>query len=86
MTLKVLFISLSGILVVFGFLFLLFLILSSFKYFFYNNKEINMEEGISIKSYVKKEELAVVLTAIRHHHQGELPGEKITIKKGGSKK
>ncbi len=75
MTLKVLFISLTGILVVFGFLFIMYIILSSFRYFFYNRKRIPDNEEI------QQREIAVVLCALNHYHRNNLSGAKIIIKR-----
>lgn len=94
MLLDVLFISLTGILVVFGFLILMFFILSSFKYLNKEKKEevktaqpkesnqINKSQSkdIKIEGDIPGEVIAVIMSTLNHHNQN-IKGKEISIKK-----
>ena len=94
MLLDVLFISLTGILVVFGFLILMFFILSSFKFLNKEKKEENkssktqvsksnkkyQNRNIEIKGEVSEEVIAVIISSLNHHNKN-INGKEISIKK-----
>ncbi|MGM0437037.1 MAG: OadG family protein [Bacillota bacterium] len=94
MLLDVLFISLTGILVVFGFLVLMFFILSSFKYLNKEKKEEvktsqpkestkiskSQNKNIKIEGDIPGEVIAVIMSTVNHHNQN-IKGKEISIKK-----
>lgn len=94
MLLDVLFISLTGILVVFGFLVIMFFILSSFKYLNKEKKEDvktakpkvnkdiskNQDSGIKLEGDIPGEVIAVIMSTVNHHNQN-IKGKEISIKK-----
>ena len=94
MLLDVLFISLTGMMVVFGFLVLMFFILSSFKYLNKEKKEEvktakpkestktskNQDRKIKIEGDIPGEEIAVIISTLNHYKQN-IKGKEISIKK-----
>ncbi|HKL75819.1 MAG TPA: OadG family protein [Halanaerobiales bacterium] len=94
MLLDVLFISLTGILVVFGFLILLFFVLSSFKYLNKPQKEVvetagskenvdiskSQDKNIKIEGDVPGEVIAVIMSTLNHHDKN-INEKEISIKK-----
>ncbi len=83
MILRVILISIIGMGVVFAFLFLIFLILSSFKYIFKKNdiKEKTVEGGVDRD--IAEEEVASIMTAISYYHQDSLKNKRVIINRIG---
>ncbi|MBS3811057.1 MAG: OadG family protein [Halanaerobiales bacterium] len=78
---KVLFISMTGIMVVFAFLFFLYLILLLVKKIFYKEKTEVQKDKIVKSNDIPEEVVVTILTTLKKYRNRDLNNKKVSITK-----